>query len=58
MPAGEIDTRYGDKMRSAKKQNGPKRGRLFNVQMVERTRIELVTPTMSTWCSPAELTLH
>ena len=26
--------------------------------MVERTRIELVTPTMSTWCSPAELTLH
>ena len=26
--------------------------------MVERTGIEPVTPTMSTWCSPAELTLH
>ena len=25
--------------------------------MVERTGIEPVTPTMSTWCSPAELTL-
>ena len=26
--------------------------------MVERTGIEPVTPTMSTWCSPAELTLQ
>ena len=26
--------------------------------MVERTGIEPVTPTMSTWCSPAELTLR
>ena len=31
---------------------------LFEKQMVERTRIELVTPSMSTRCSPAELTLH
>ena len=26
--------------------------------MVERTRIEVVTPSMSTRCTPAELTLH
>ena len=38
-------------------QNGAKRRRMLGFQMVERTGIEPVTPTMSTWCSPAELTL-
>ena len=31
--------------------------RLAGFRMVERAGIEPATPTMSTWCSPAELTL-
>ena len=36
----------------------PKGAIFVRIGMVERTGIEPVTPTMSTWCSPAELTLR
>ena len=43
---------------NTKTKTAPKGAVCLKKMMVERTGIEPVTPTMSTWCSPAELTLQ